>query len=95
MNNIESEPGVDPEQPPIRLDHFLQMCGVLTGGQAKQLIQSGRVSLNGEIETRRKKKLVVGDLISVDGEEFEVSFEEEDEEGREDEGKEEEEIGKD
>ena len=77
MNNIESEPGVDPAQPPIRFDHFLQMCGVLTGGQAKQLIQSGRVSLNGEIETRRKKKLVVGDLISVDGEEFEVSFEEE------------------
>ena len=33
--------------------------------------------MNGEIETRRKKKLVVGDLISVDGEEFEVSFEEE------------------
>lgn len=95
MNNIENESGVDPAQPPIRLDHFLQMCGVLTGGQAKQLIQSGRVSLNGEIETRRKKKLVVGDLISVDGEEFEVSFEEEDEEGREDEGKEEEEIGKD
>ena len=77
MSDIENESGVDPEQPPIRLDHFLQMCGVLTGGQAKQLIQSGRVSLNGEIETRRKKKLVVGDLISVDGEEFEVSLEEE------------------
>lgn len=59
----------------IRLDHFLQMCGVSTGGQAKQLIQGGRVSLNGEVETRRRKKLSPGDIISIDGEEFEVSTE--------------------
>lgn len=59
----------------IRLDHFLQMCGVGTGGQAKQLIQGGRVTLNGEVETRRRKKLSPGDVITIDGEEFEVATE--------------------
>lgn len=57
----------------IRLDHFLQMCGVSTGGQAKQLIQGGQVTLNGETETRRRKKLSPGDVVAIDGEEFEVS----------------------
>lgn len=59
----------------IRLDHFLQMCGVGTGGQAKQLIQGGKVTLNGELETRRRKKLSPGDVVGIDGEEFEVSTE--------------------
>ena len=77
MNNTENDSQVDPEQPPIRLDHFLQMCGVLTGGQAKLLIQSGRVLLNGEIETRRRKKLFPGDMVSIDDEQFEVSLEDE------------------
>ena len=77
MNKTENDSQLDPEQPPIRLDHFMQMCGVLTGGQAKQLVQSGRVLLNGEIETRRRKKLLPGDLISIDGEQFEVSLEDE------------------
>ncbi len=64
------------EQPPefIRLDHFLQLCGVQTGGQAKQLIQAGEVKLNGEVETRRRKKLVPGDVVAIYDEEFEVSL---------------------
>lgn len=57
----------------IRLDHFLQMCGVQTGGQAKMLIQNGHVSVNGEVETRRRKKLFAGDVVSIDDEEFEVA----------------------
>ncbi|MEC9094802.1 MAG: RNA-binding S4 domain-containing protein [Planctomycetota bacterium] len=56
----------------IRLDHFLQMCGVQTGGQAKQMIQGGVVYVNHELETRRRKKLSVGDVVSIEGEEFEV-----------------------
>lgn len=57
----------------IRLDHFLQMCGVQTGGQAKMLIQNGHVSVNGEVETRRRKKLFAGDVVLIDDEEFEVA----------------------
>lgn len=76
----ETNSEIDPEQPPIRLDHFLQICGVLTGGQAKLIIQSGQVVLNGEVETRRRKKLFPGDVVSIGGEEFEVSLEDEEEE---------------
>ena len=32
--------GTGEEEPTFRLDHFLQACGVETGGQAKVLIQS-------------------------------------------------------
>ena len=64
------------EQPlSIRLDQFLQLCGVPTGGQAKLLIQGGEVMLNGEVETRRRKKLVVGDSVELDGEVYEVGVE--------------------
>jgi len=59
----------------IRLDQFLQLCGVPTGGQAKILIQGGEVMVNGEVETRRRKKLVVGDEVALDGEVYDVAFE--------------------
>ena len=61
----------------IRLDQFLQLCGVPTGGQAKLLIQGGEVTVNGEVETRRRKKLVPGDSVGCDGQLFDVGFEEE------------------
>ena len=64
----------------IRLDQFLQMCGVPTGGQAKLLIQGGEVTVNGEVETRRRKKLVVGDEVGLDGEIFDVAFDPDNEE---------------
>ena len=57
-----------PEREPLRLDQFLKLSGITdTGGQAKLLIQSGEVKVNGEPETRRRRKLVVGDVIEVDG----------------------------
>jgi len=57
----------------IRLDDFLKFCGVVgTGGQAKILIQSGEVLLNGEVETRRRKQLKIGDKIQLLGETFYV-----------------------
>lgn len=61
----------DPE--PLRLDQFLKLTGIAgTGGHAKVLIQSGEVSVNGEVETRRRKKLAVGDVVSVEGEDYRV-----------------------
>ncbi|NQV26435.1 MAG: RNA-binding S4 domain-containing protein [Rhodopirellula sp.] len=51
---------------PLQLDQFLKLCGVVeTGGQAKQLIQGGKVMLNGAVETRRRKKLSIHDVIEV------------------------------
>ena len=58
------------DEPTIRLDHFLQTCGVATGGQAKLLIQSGQVLVNDQVETRRRKKLRPGDEVTLEGEVF-------------------------
>ena len=39
---------------------------------AKMLIQDGQVTVNGEVETRRGKKLYDGDVFEFEGEEFKV-----------------------
>lgn len=83
--NDEKQPEKEaPEQPvegakplEIRLDQFLQLCGVPTGGQAKLLIQGGEVSVNGEVETRRRRKLHVGDEVGLDGEVYDVAMDSE------------------
>ncbi|MCU0551542.1 MAG: RNA-binding S4 domain-containing protein [Leptolyngbya sp. Prado105] len=57
----------------IKLDQFLKFQGVVqTGGQAKMLIQSGEVKVNGTVETRRGRKLVKGDRVVTLGETIEV-----------------------
>ena len=48
----------------MKLDQFLKWIGVAqTGGEAKQLIISGFVSINSQVETRRGRKLKNGDLV--------------------------------
>lgn len=50
----------------IRLDAFLKFKGIAeTGGQAKFLIQDGKVKLNGKVCTARGKKIHAGDTVSV------------------------------
>ena len=52
--------------PFIRLDSFLKLNGLtLSGGQAKTLIQEGRVLVNDECCTQRGKKLRPGDLVRL------------------------------
>ena len=43
-----------------------------SGGEAKVLIQAGEVSVNGEVETRRGRKLEEGDVVEVGDERLEV-----------------------
>jgi ribosome-associated protein len=43
-----------------------------SGGEAKVLIQAGEVSVNGEIETRRGRRLEEGDVIEVGDERLEI-----------------------
>ena len=43
-----------------------------SGGEAKVLIQAGEVSLNGEVETRRGRRLQEGDVIEVGDERLEI-----------------------
>ncbi|MBE9028476.1 RNA-binding S4 domain-containing protein [filamentous cyanobacterium LEGE 11480] len=60
----------------IKLDQFLKLAGAVeTGGQAKILIQSGEVQVNGAIESRRGRKLIAGDQVIIDGQSYTVSFE--------------------
>jgi ribosome-associated protein len=60
----------------ITLNDVLKLSGMAsTGGQAKVLIQSGQVKVNGQVETRRKKQLSPGDVIEVNGEEFTLELE--------------------
>ncbi len=63
-----------PESDPIRLDQFLKFTGLAeTGGHAKLLIQAGEVAVNGQVETRRRRKLLAGDVVTVGGNELLVS----------------------
>ncbi|WP_437191642.1 RNA-binding S4 domain-containing protein [Planctomicrobium sp. SH527] len=64
----------DQEEDTLRLDQFLKIVGVAeTGGHAKLMIQGGEVQVNGELETRRRRKLRVGDTVTVQGETIEVA----------------------
>ena len=63
----------DSKSIPITLDQFLKQSGVVgSGGQAKVLIQAGEVLLNGQIETRRGKKLAPGDVVTIGEEQLRV-----------------------
>lgn len=53
---------------PIELCQFLKFGGLTeSGGEAKQLISEGLVSLNGVVETRKRKKLEAGDQVTLRG----------------------------
>ena len=65
----------------IKLDSFLKFAGaVMTGGEAKELIQGGKVKVNGEICEMRGKKMRPGDVAEVKGKSYMVTSEEETEE---------------
>ena len=45
-----------------------------SGGEAKYLISEGLVRLNGEVETRKRKKIFANDIIEFQGKIFKVVF---------------------
>ena len=48
----------------MKLDQFLKWHNIVSsGGEAKTLIKSGHIKVNGEIEKRRGRKLVIGDKV--------------------------------
>ncbi|NJO77764.1 MAG: RNA-binding S4 domain-containing protein [Cyanobacteria bacterium RM1_2_2] len=60
-----------PSENIIKLDQFIKWVGaVQTGGEAKLLIQDGRVKVNGKVEFQRGRKLVEGDRVLLLGETF-------------------------
>jgi len=52
----------------INLDQFLKWAGLVsTGGEAKIAISQGNVKVNGEVETRRSRKLKINDVVEYEG----------------------------
>jgi ribosome-associated protein len=52
----------------IKLEGLLKFAGLAqTGGEAKDLIQGGAVSVNGEVCTQRGRKLRPGDFVRLGG----------------------------
>lgn len=53
---------------PIRIGQFLKLAGLAEdGGHARELLESGDVTLNGRPENRRGAQLSSGDVVSVAG----------------------------
>ena len=53
----------------IKLGQLLKLAGLVSSGiEAKIVITEGEVLYNGEVETRRGKKVYPGDTVEFDGE---------------------------
>lgn len=60
----------------IKLDQLIKWAGVTGSGvEAKELVISGQVRVNGETETRRGKKIRPGDRVEVLGTEIVIEAE--------------------
>ena len=58
---------------PVELYKLLKFQGLCSsGGEAKAVIADGSVTLNGEIETQKRKKLVSGDRVVFNGVELKI-----------------------
>ena len=58
----------------IRLGQLLKLAGLAdSGAHARELVQSGEVRVNGEVDTRRGRQLRRGDLVAVGAETVRVA----------------------
>jgi len=58
----------------ILLGQLLKLAGIAdSGGEARELVQDGVVSVNDEVETRRGRQLHHGDVVEAGGERLRVS----------------------
>ena len=57
----------------IKLGQALKAAGLVQSGvEAKEVITEGLVTVNGETDTRRGRKLYAGDMVLFDGEEIRI-----------------------
>ena len=63
------------ETQPVELYKILKFEGLVhSGGVAKLAIESGDVFVNGAVETRKRKKMINGDIIEFNGEVLRLVF---------------------
>ena len=59
----------------IKLQDLLKFANLVeTGGMAKECVQGGEVTVNGEVCTMRGKKIRPGDVVEFDGETLTVAY---------------------
>ena len=57
----------------IKLGQLLKAADIVqSGGEAKELILDGQVTVNGAVELQRGKKIHAGDIVSCNGQEIKV-----------------------
>nr|WP_283105666.1 RNA-binding S4 domain-containing protein [Shewanella kaireitica] len=57
----------------IELYKVLKVQGMIGGGgEAKHVISEGMVTVNGEVETRKRKKVIAGEVVSFNGESVQI-----------------------
>jgi ribosome-associated protein len=66
---------VEITEEPVELYKLLKFEGmVASGGEAKTVISEGQVLVNGEVETRKRKKLLSGDTVEFGEEKVRVQL---------------------
>ena len=81
MNGPTNAPRNEPVDVPIRdesirLGQFLKLANLIeSGSEAKPLVAEGAVQVNGEVETRRGRQLVRGDVVTLGGQSARVADE--------------------
>lgn len=57
----------------IELYKVLKVQGMISGGgEAKHVISEGLVTVNGEVETRKRKKVISGEVVAFNGESVQI-----------------------
>ncbi len=75
MQSVETEKilmtEVEINKEPVELYKILKFEGIASsGGEAKSIIAGGLVTVNGEVETRKRKKMSAGDTIEFASEKY-------------------------
>ncbi len=64
---------VEINKEPVELYKLLKFESIASsGGEAKFMIAEGLVAVNGEVETRKRRKMVSGDIVEVNDEKFQL-----------------------
>lgn len=59
----------------IKLQDLLKLANAVgSGGEAKERIQAGEATVNGEVCAMRGKKLRPGDVVSFDGQQYAIAY---------------------
>ena len=68
-------PDIEIRSEPVELYKLLKFEGLAqSGGEAKALIAAGQVEVNGAVETRKRKKILAGDIVRFNEESYRITL---------------------